>query len=223
MGSNSASLQGVVDGITVAPTPGVSSVNVDTDELWTDSYWSIVSPSGSVSTLIVELGGYKNGNIFGVYSGSDYVTLFGGSAAAGAQSLLEIMVDGSVYVNNTDTGVDFAGHTFGYFLDSSAFTYGGLFHSDTSLNSDQADHMAAYQGTGDTVVLPGYSPSTWTSNDYILAFEDLTATAADFDYDDMVVMVESVKPIPEPATMLLFGTGLIGAGLFGTRRRSKQS
>ena len=78
------------------------------------------------------------------------VELFNGAASAGSQVVMSIKLDGSVHINLADTGIDFAGNNFGYYLDATTANQ-GIFYSDTLLNGDSTDHMLAYQGTGDTV------------------------------------------------------------------------
>ena len=125
---------------------GPSSLDVTTDFIpdMNDSTWSITASGGSVATMIIELAGFANENAFGVYSGGNYVELFSGPNIAGDQATLSIKLDGSVFVNDVDSGKDFGGNAFGYYLDSRANAGGGLFHSDTSLNADNYDHMYAY-------------------------------------------------------------------------------
>ena len=228
-GDGGVALQGVLDDITVvtlANPTGDSSVDVTTDALSDDldSYWAIGGSGASVSTIIIELAGFANQNVFGVYDRNDAtntVQLFNGLAGQGDQVAVGIAADGSVLINFADTGVDFgSGNNFGFYLDSSANAGGGFWYSDSNLNIDQGDHMGAYQGVGDTIQIPGLAAGIWGSNEYVLAFEDLHFAGSDRDFTDFVVLVESVNPVPEPSTMMLLGSSLLGLAAWKRRKAS---
>ena len=205
---------------------GPSSIDVYNDYLAdnNDSHWNITATGANISVLMFEMASYAPNNTFGIYDVNDHTNklqLFEGSDIVGHTQTLALSVDPNggylfqSYDINGGTSATFSSTTFGYYMINEP---GNNFYSNTDLNVDDVDHMLAYQGVNDSfdATLNGIF-ATWTPNEYVLAWEDLN-NGGDLDYTDMVIMVESVQPIPEPATMLLFGTGL--AGLATLRRRA---
>lgn len=72
-----------------------------------------------------------------------------------------------------------------------------LWSSLVSDNIDGMDHMQTFVITGGT-----------SAGNYVLAWEDLP-DLGDADYQDLVVEVSGVQPVPEPTTILLFGLGVL--------------
>jgi len=217
-GSGEASLQDTLNNITVGGNSSVSAAN-DCLSDGSDSTWGVAGSGLSSATMIIELAGQATTNTFGVYDSSDSVKkveLFSGGASTGSQVVLSILLDGSVKINFIDSTVDFASNSFGFYLGTGK----GTFYSDSYLNFDgMSDHMLAYQGTGDRIQIDGYAAGPWGPGEFILAWEDLPFGnyKYDGDFNDMVLMVESVQPVPVPAAVWLFGSGLLG--LVGIARR----
>ena len=189
------SLQSIIDSRVVG-----TSINVNTDQVVNDAYWT--AEQNPAAYLVVEIAGYAADNAFGIYqagSPSTKIQLFAGSVS-GPSGPVTITIPSSwssfgFYISNTNAG----------------FTW----YSDSSLNADgQQDHFVAFQGAnGASLTSPN---ATFDSNDYLLAIEDLNL--GDQDYNDMVVLVQNVNPVPDHGTTLvLLGLGL--SALYGVRRR----
>jgi Domain of unknown function (DUF4114)/PEP-CTERM motif len=202
---------------------GAGAVNAQSGCLadTTESAWTTTTGG---ATILLELAGNASTNSFGLYDLSNpanRLSIFSGSDTAGADAVIQLTV-----VNGTDWLVTVQGSSgpstsitlhqaaFGFYLGTAQY---GSFYSETSRNTDGMDHMYAYAGTNTPFLSGPLAPSVFSTGDYILAWEDLPASNSDRDYQDFVVDVMNVSPVPLPSALWLLGSGLVG--FFGVSRR----
>lgn len=210
--------------------------NSEVDYLqWTlgDETWYDLSSNNADATYVYISLTAGNVNGLGVYEVSDPIGTkyaipglqgFTGNGFQGTGTALDPFPGGlSIYTGGTE---------FGWFLNSDP-TGGAAYDlwSDPALNSDGYDHMLTYalpdlKGNAVWISVDGGDPYEYTFHDpFLLTFEDkklgTNGKLGDEDYDDSIFLVDRVHPtVPEPATMAMLGSGIIG--MLGFRRR-KQS
>jgi len=174
------------------------SINVNTDQV-DAQVWSTGASGNSVFTLMIEYAGYANSNAVGVYNADEptptLFQVFPGNASPGWHALVSFPASGNLLVTLFDASSNIIGQTsypgvhrnsFGFYLQGP----GGLFYSQDGRNAGAKAQMLTYAGTGSNF------------GEWWLCFEDLAPNVTDDDYQDAVIVLESVNPVKtEPTTL----------------------
>jgi len=182
------------------------------------------------STIMLEVSGYSGANQIGIYeygNPTNRLLAIGGLQSTGYNVTIDFdanndgvggdikIYDGTPAVISTGT---FNSLSFGFYIYTGGQNY---FYTEDVLNPEGNPQALTFLGKG-----------AWGDlGDFYIAFEDLVFDAnygdggwsADNDFNDIVIHASDVDAaVPEPATMFLLGSGLIGLAGFARRRFLKK-
>ena len=174
------------------------SINALTDQVNAQS-WSTSASGNSVFTLMVEYAGNAAGNAIGVYNTDDVAPalfeVFPGAASQGWHALISFsgtqlvvyLFDGANAMISFTTYNGVHPGSFGFYLAGP----GGTFYSQDGRNAGLNAQILTYAGTAVNY------------GEWWLCFEDVSlSNGSDADFDDAIVIVESVVPVKTQAATL---------------------
>lgn len=203
---------------------GVDGSNLDmvNDQIISDGTWSIVGTGLSANKLLVSMNvnSYGTFGIYDFFNASNKLEIFSASATPGTVSppasrkYLELSAPSTFCIFGTTSCSTFTANKFGYYLTS--LDSQETLYSDRLLNAGGLDKMVTYSGGDNKGSIGGLA---FASGNYVLAWDNGASTAPGYnDFNDYIVLIESARPVSEPATLSLLGLGLLA---FGLRNRKK--